>query len=193
MRKTTLTGGLLCCALLSGCAAMSEEACKVGDWSQAGFTDGKNGRQSEYLYRRVESCNKYGIPFTDDQRAAWFSGYDQGRISFCTPWQAYSLGSQNAADPNICGYDPQVEAQFRTNYARGTKVYSAREEVRKLEDRLSSYESELAQGTRNSGDMTRPMNRGERANWERKINQTRDELWQAKDKLSRMELEYEPL
>lgn len=187
MHKIVLTGGLLCCVLLSGCSSMSEEACKEGNWYQAGLRDGNSGRAGEYLYSRRESCNKYGISITDSQKAAWFEGYDAGRTSFCTPEQAYDLGSQGNADPKICSYDPNVEARFKANYARGAKVYVAREAVRDVERTLSHYESEREQGTRNSGDMERPMNRGEKADWDKKIQQKRDELWRAKRELDRVE------
>ena len=48
-------------ALLSGCATMNEDQCRVGDWGGQGWRDGAEGRQTSRLDDHAKACAKYGV------------------------------------------------------------------------------------------------------------------------------------
>ena len=47
--------------LLTGCSALSEQQCRVGDWYTLGYQDGVNGKGKERLASYREACSEYGV------------------------------------------------------------------------------------------------------------------------------------
>lgn len=75
--------------LLLGCASVSEEECRVGDWRGIGFSDGAAGRSPDYIDNHRKACAKVGVA---PDLAAWQAGRSQGLKQYCSPQNAYETG-----------------------------------------------------------------------------------------------------
>jgi hypothetical protein len=58
--------------LVSGCASMDEDECRVADWRAIGYEDGVRGVAASHIGERREACAEHGI-------APDFAAYRQGR------------------------------------------------------------------------------------------------------------------
>jgi len=65
------------CLLLSGCAALSEGECRVGDWYALGERDALTGNRPRIdLY--ADQCGRYQVrPSEQDYMAGWAIGYSE--------------------------------------------------------------------------------------------------------------------
>lgn len=75
---------------ITGCASLSKAECQVADWYQIGAKDGANGHDWSRLASHAKACAKVGI--TPD-RDTWERGRQAGLYSYCTPANAYRVGS----------------------------------------------------------------------------------------------------
>ena len=65
------------CLFLSGCAAMSENECRTGDWYALGERDALSGSRPQ-LERYADQCGRYQLrPSEQDYLAGWAIGYSE--------------------------------------------------------------------------------------------------------------------
>lgn len=121
-----LVGGLL-----AGCASLSEEACRAGDWRGIGYSDGADGRSEDYVSAHAKACAEVGI--TPDF-AAWRAGRDAGLGAYCTPRRAYAAGRRGDRLNPVChGFDQRELA--RANYA-GLREYEINRDIDQVGDQI---------------------------------------------------------
>ncbi|WP_298912815.1 DUF2799 domain-containing protein [uncultured Algimonas sp.] len=110
----------LCAAMaaLSGCASISEDACRAGNWEDIGFKDGEAGRSRSRLADIGERCAEFGV--TPD-RLAYIRGLEMGLRRYCGPSAGYSDGRSGERPNAECeagGYHDYLVA-----HADGYDVY----------------------------------------------------------------------
>ena len=116
--------GLILMVGLSGCATLSEEECRVGDWQTIGFEDGSIGKDVRDIGRHREACADYGI--TVDLEA-YRQGHDEGMVVFCQPASGFDLGASGQPFNDNC---PQaLRPEFYAAYDDGKRVFKLRREV----------------------------------------------------------------
>lgn len=121
---------------LVGCASLSEDQCRAGDWRGIGFADGAQGRAPDYVERHQKACAKVGV--APDVRA-WLAGRQEGLSRYCTPAKAYEVGRSGRSIAPWCS--PAQLAQMRPAHDRGRAYYeigqdiaSERQDLRELDD-----------------------------------------------------------
>ncbi|KZK85982.1 hypothetical protein PsAD13_01113 [Pseudovibrio sp. Ad13] len=107
---------------LSGCASLSEEDCKVGDWQGIGVVDGRAGYTSDKLNEHTKACGKYGV--TPDV-SAYMAGRTIGLQSYCTPISGFEQGREGKSYRGVCPI--ATEESFKVGYSLGNQLYSANE------------------------------------------------------------------
>lgn len=94
--KLCLLSGVV---LLSGCATLSKEECKIGNWQAIGYSDGVAGYYPDRLISHAEACSKASV-MPDNQ--AWERGRQMGLKQYCTASNAYTLGRRGTTFNKVC-------------------------------------------------------------------------------------------
>ena len=117
--------------LTAGCATLSEDTCRAGNWEEIGFRDGADGRTSDHIIAHARACNDYGIA---PQRGPWEKGRREGLALYCTPDRAWREGAEGRRLSPVC---PLAEARFliRQN-ERGLDYYRTGREIDAAERRM---------------------------------------------------------
>ena len=140
MQRILAVAGLI--LTLAGCASLSEDDCKIGDWQGIGVVDGKAGYTSDKLNQHAKACSKYNV--TPDV-AAYMRGRTLGLQSYCTPSSGFEQGRKGRFYRGVCPV--KIEERFKLGYALGREVYSAegaadeaRSDLRSIQKRISKLE-----------------------------------------------------
>ncbi len=144
MRVKVSVAAICVLGALSGCASISEEACRAGDWDGVGFRDGVEGRLPSYFLNHARACNEIGIA---PNKSVWEKGYAEGLTRYCTPRRAFEEGQSGDRLNNVC---PAQDVQdLRRANERGLRWYRIDRDIQENESRIHSINhalSELADG-----------------------------------------------
>lgn len=122
MRKNYIASLLIISlAALSGCSAISEEECLLGDWYQIGLSDGNNGKRNNSA-KYSKECLEYQV--TIDSKL-YNEGRNTGLQSFCTYENGVLLGSANKRYNNVC--PAELSKGFLSGYTPYHNFASAQE------------------------------------------------------------------
>lgn len=124
--------------LLAGCAVVSEEECRAGQWYERGVSDGARGRSQTLVYDIAQTCQEYGVRVDSD---AWLRGHEQGVEQFCTPENGYRYGRQGRSYQGVCT-GPTADL-FLDYYRQGLADYQVEREYRRLAARQDHVERQL--------------------------------------------------
>lgn len=116
MRK--YSGILIAALLLSSCASLTEEQCQTGDWQQIGQQDARLGHRADRLDEHVKACQSYKIVVSE---YAYFEGYKQGQLQYCTISNGYDVGRKGYRYNGIC--PPSKFSNFESAYEKGRLVH----------------------------------------------------------------------
>ncbi|MGY6587014.1 MAG: DUF2799 domain-containing protein [Wenzhouxiangella sp.] len=130
--------GLLLIALLGGCATMTADECMVADWYRLGQQDARDGRQADFLAQRAGACRDAGFATDAD---AWYAGYEDGLIGFCTAERGFRFGHDGQHYRRIC--PPDLEVGFLSGYDLGFGLYTVGERISQSSGRLAQIEREI--------------------------------------------------
>lgn len=145
-----LGAGLL--VLLSGCATMTSEECKVARWGEVGLRDGLAGEPLSKLNDISKDCAEAKVSV---DTPAYLQGRDQGLLTYCRIDNAVRLGLDGKAYQGVCPVG--IDGEFRRRYAVGHEVYDARAQVRSLDSRRTDLERRL-RDSKNDDDKRRVRN-----------------------------------
>lgn len=165
-------GGAL---LLSGCASMSPEECMTAQWHEQGMRDGQNGYPRSRAAEHQEACSKVGMQIDMVQYQA---GRDIGIRHYCTPENAIEQGRIGRSYQNSC--PPELEPQFLDNYRSGYRVYTAQQQVNRLDGELNTTERRLRKA---KDDAERSRLRKDLRDLDRRLRSARDDVYQAERRL----------
>lgn len=134
---------------LSGCAALTESECRVGDWYGLGLRDGQQGRTSQ-IAAYYEACRDLGVkPLLADYNR----GRNQGLLAYCTPENGYRVGLAGDSDNAVC--PAALQPAFQRAHERGRQRYLIVSEISSLEyeqDRLDRERWKLEERIARSDD-----------------------------------------
>lgn len=133
---------LLAALALGGCATLSEQECRSGDWTAVGRADGAAGAQPGQLERHRKACASHGI---EPQEAAWREGYAAGLAEFCTPKGGYLAGRDGHGSRQACAGAPR-EQEFLQALRRGQEVNAMRRDVDELRQNVRDLEMAVLSG-----------------------------------------------
>lgn len=125
--------------VLTGCASLSPEQCRVADWKALGEKDGYQGRE-EQLARHVKSCAPIGVtPSTELYR----QGYHAGLKVYCQPQHILDQALAGNGRVDVCPI--QQQAMLLSYYRAGHAVYESSAEVDRLVQEQDRLERELTE------------------------------------------------
>jgi len=130
---------LLSSALVSACATMSPEECKLANWHDVGLRDGLEGKSISVLDARTKDCAEAKVPV---DAKTYLSGRELGLKTFCRVENALPLGLNGGSYEGVC--PPWVDQEFRWRFQIGHAVYEGRNEVSRLDGRIASAERRLS-------------------------------------------------
>jgi hypothetical protein len=130
--------GVLSVIFLSGCATLSQEDCRRGDWFGLGVRDGLAGQTSSRLSDHVNACYEYGIAINNE---AYFAGREQGLRDYCRIDNAFSVGLNGHPYQHVC--PPAIDGLFSRYHSAALTLYEHRTELDRLDREISSTESRL--------------------------------------------------
>lgn len=123
---------------LAGCASLSETECQSGDWYGIGLADGAAGRSADFIYQHAKACNEFGIA---PKASPWRKGRAEGLKQYCTPTNAYRLGSKGRRLSAVC--PGEISALERANF-RGLRWHDITRDIRDIEGEISTINARLA-------------------------------------------------
>ena len=126
-------------AVLSGCAAMSEEECRTANWNEQGVRDAMAGHSRARLEDLREACSKAKVT---PNAGHYLDGWSYGIRQFCTPDNGARWGREGNSYNGTC--PPELEPQFIGRYRDGRRVWDAEQAVRRIQSDLDSRERELS-------------------------------------------------
>ena len=85
--------------LLSACATLSKQECRVGDWQVIGYNDGIAGYAADRLASHTKACAKVSIT---PNYQLWERGRELGLKQYCTVTNAYNVGRRGRELNNVC-------------------------------------------------------------------------------------------
>ncbi len=125
--------------LLVGCATLSEDECKGGDWYEIGRSDGADGRKFDFILQHAKACNKFDIkPIASE----WRRGRDAGLPLYCTPVRAHAEGKRGKHLSPVCPVSQQARLE-RAN-ERGLTYHRIRQHINETQRRISHLNTEIA-------------------------------------------------
>ncbi len=138
---------------LSGCASLSEDDCKTGDWEGIGVIDGRAGHTSDKLAEHAKACSQYGI--TPDV-SAYMNGRNVGLQSYCTPVSGFEQAREGKTYHGVC--TAASEEKFKVGYSLGRQLFdankaaaNAQEDVWEIQRRISHLEKKARSENCKSG------------------------------------------
>jgi hypothetical protein len=137
-RVSRVTALLLVLASLGGCASLSESECRMSDWYDIGFRDGRHGQPPDRINEHVKACAKHG---TSPERERYLDGHFAGLASYCTPHNGLAVGRSGHAYHGVCA--TQDERSFMAGYSLGHSLHRARGRLYAINSEISSVESRL--------------------------------------------------
>ncbi len=164
-----------CVLLLAGCASMSPEECMTVEWHEQGIRDGQNGYPRSRAAAHQEACAKVGISI---DMVKYQAGRDIGILRYCTPENAIQEGRNGRSYQNSC--PPELERRFLDYYHSGYRVYTAQQQVDRLNSELNSKEYRLRKA---KDDAERSRLRKDLRELDRRLRSARDDVYQAERRL----------
>ena len=103
---------------LSGCATLSRDECKSGDWHKIGVQDGNDGRLPERFKQHGKACE---LDRSEASKAAYTAGREKGLAIYCTQVRGYREGALGQKYLGAC--PAQSAGQFLSGYEFGKRIY----------------------------------------------------------------------
>ena len=129
--------------LLTGCATMTPDECRVADWYLIGEMDARSGRTPTHFANRDRACREAGYP-ADAQ--SWRQGWEQGLTVFCTAPQGFRFGREGGRYESIC--PAALEPDFLRGFDLGRQMHTVSERAGSLRSELRGVEAALEQDRR---------------------------------------------
>lgn len=124
--------------LLSSCAVMNTDECKIANWHDVGLKDASNGDDRLKLSKYIKACSKANV---SPNQSEYNQGYQEGLKIYCTPQNMFDQGLYGGTDYSIC---PAIEhSNLKPYYDVSYDYYRASEERKKLLNDINRYESLL--------------------------------------------------
>lgn len=121
---------------LGACATLTPEECRVVDWTEQGFRDGRSGASEGRLNAHGEACAKAGI---SPNSIAWRAGREEGLRLYCVAEVGYREGLAERPYANVCS--GPAAAEFLAGYQAGEAEAYARRRYEEARGDLRRAES----------------------------------------------------
>ncbi|MFO1425667.1 MAG: DUF2799 domain-containing protein [Steroidobacteraceae bacterium] len=137
---STMLRGMVAIAVLalSGCATVSRNECRTGDWFDIGVRDGARGWGEERFLDDAKACARHGLAA---DREAWLQGRERGLERYCTARNGFDVGAQGGSYGGVC---PRLrEDEFLHGYSLGQDLAQVRAEMARRDHRIHELRERL--------------------------------------------------
>ena len=123
--------------LLSGCATLTTEQCKVANWPEIGEKDGRNG-YSNRIEKHQKACAKINII---PDRKLYDQGYQKGLKSYCKPDIIFDRALEGNGGYRVC--PSELHSTLKPYHDVANTYYQANVEKEKADKELDKYQDYL--------------------------------------------------
>lgn len=123
--------------LLSGCATLSTEQCKIADWPEIGERDGRNGYANR-IEKHQKACAKINVI---PDRKLYTQGYKKGLNAYCQPDVIFERALQGNGSYTVC--PSELHSTLRPYRDVANNYYHAKTEKEKVNKELDRYQDYL--------------------------------------------------
>jgi hypothetical protein len=116
-----------------GCATMSEDQCRVGDWGGQGLRDGSAGLPMSRLDDHAKACAKHGVA---PEETPYRSAREDGLRTYCRLERGFEEGRRGRSYHGVCR--PEEEADFLPAFHDGQRLHAAESALEAASSELSS-------------------------------------------------------
>ena len=102
---------------LTGCATLSRDECKSGDWHKIGMQDGSDGRTEDKFKQHAKACE---LDRSEVSKAAYLEARVKGLELYCTQVRGYREGSLGQKYLGVC--PSQTASQFLSGFEFGKRI-----------------------------------------------------------------------
>lgn len=134
---------------LTGCASISEDQCRLGDWYQLGLQDGQQGKKNQAANYSGD-CAEYKVSV---DTVKYNQGRDEGLKTFCTYDNGAFIGQNNQGYDNVC--PSELAAGFMAGYRPHRTLAKAKAELSERERTLSNYKAQYDAAEKDSEERKR--------------------------------------
>lgn len=164
-------------AMMSGCASLTPEQCRVANWKALGEKDGIQGRE-EQLARHLKSCAPIGIT---PNTVLYRQGYQAGLSLYCQPQSILDQALDGYGHIDVCPINTQ--SMLLPYYRLGRQVYESKSNLSRLYREQDQLQSELQ--SNKTTEQRRKVLRQELRQLDRELNLARLDVNDAQHRLSR--------
>ena len=178
MRTFCVAVCTLLIALLSACASMTPEECRLSQWGDVGLRDGLAGEPLSRLSSLSKDCAEAKVAV---DTPAYLQGRSQGLLTYCRMDNAAALGLAGKYYQGVC--PASVDAEFRRRFGLGREVFDARQQLNSLDGRRPGLERRLNDA---KGDDDKRRLRNELSDLDASLRRGRDRVRDAEWQFDRL-------
>jgi hypothetical protein len=131
-------GCLFLTLLLAGCASMSQQQCRQGDWQGLGLADGRAGEPLERMEQHRRACAEYAVVLDERQ---YREGRSQGLREYCRWDNAFTTGLEGRRYQHVC--PPAIDATFEHYNRSAYEISLIKKELTDLHNQRARIEHRL--------------------------------------------------
>lgn len=132
---------------LTGCATLSRDECKSGDWHKIGVQDGSDGRTEDRFKKHGKACE---LDRSEVSKAAYMAGREKGLAIYCTRVRGYREGALGQKYLGVCS--PQTAVQFLSGFEFGRRIYQTEIRLSDTANEFFSVNQKLQQPSLSNAD-----------------------------------------
>ncbi|WP_144393767.1 DUF2799 domain-containing protein [Pleionea sediminis] len=123
--------------LLSSCATLSEEECRIADWQTIGYEDGLRGLLTSRISQHREACADVGVK---PDLQSYLAGHKRGLVQFCVPNKGFDLGRRGGRYNGVCS--GPAEHEFLRGYRSGQQIHQLVTKINNLKRSMDQLHKE---------------------------------------------------
>lgn len=125
---------------LSGCATLSRDECKSGDWHKIGLNDGNDGRTESRFKQHGKACE---LDRSEVSKAAYMAGREKGLANYCTKVRGYREGALGQKYYDVCKGPSGV--QFSSGFEFGKRIHNTEKRSSDVANEIHAISQNLQQ------------------------------------------------
>lgn len=133
-----VVGCIFLTVVLAGCATLSKEQCRQGDWYGLGVADGRSGAPLDRMESHRRACAEYAVTLDERQ---YREGRDHGLREYCRWDTAFAAGLEGKRYQHVC--PPAIDATFDHYNRSAYEIYLLKGEIDSVSNQMTSIEHRL--------------------------------------------------
>lgn len=133
--------------LIMGCSGLDKKDCSTLDWFKQGEIDGMVGKRKSYFVQHSLTC------IAKPNKKEYIKGRAKGLVQFCTLLGGFKDGLKGQIYIGQCKNSTKRSLFFKGR-AKGKEIYSQKEKVSELKEKLKDTERDFKHNFNDSSEMS---------------------------------------